>query len=428
MALQMANLNSDGDGMSLAERMRHASSVFTHTPSYPSAENIGGHRLNVASRGTGGPEEPLYVDEPSWAVRTYKLGPRNREMQKASTGATSWGDSHVSTSWGGDSQNERRESLGSAVSGVSSWKTASKWNSPYGLANPKGIGHHLVVGPNGDPLWPGRGCEEDHVGRPSQGPYFHDAGMSTSTPPPGSAPSAGFRQRLDSKQRAQDDHFPHNRPRKSFPSMIPEQSMEKEQKGSRGSSKDTANEEEGPPSTMGVTASSRPSAARQKLEENADGTSPEDNNTTLMMKHIPKAYSRDRLCVLLDKFSLSGMYDFVYLPVKFSTNSSFGYAFLNFRTVPSARQCHLMFDGFTGWDGGCEEPCEVSMKTKHQGLAACIELYRNSPVMHPSVDESVKPAVFEHGVRVPFPPPSKTIKAPRARAPAEEGTADGDGA
>jgi len=54
------------------------------------------------------------------------------------------------------------------------------------------------------------------------------------------------------------------------------------------------------------------------------------NSTSLYLKNIPNDYSRDMLCNLLDSEGLAGLYDFVYLPIDFKTDSGFGYAFVNF--------------------------------------------------------------------------------------------------
>jgi phosphatidylglycerophosphate synthase len=54
-------------------------------------------------------------------------------------------------------------------------------------------------------------------------------------------------------------------------------------------------------------------------------------------------------------------------------------------------------------------------KQHHKGLGAHIERYRNSPVMHESVPDEYKPAMYTRGVRVPFPPPTKNLRMPRIR-------------
>lgn len=56
-----------------------------------------------------------------------------------------------------------------------------------------------------------------------------------------------------------------------------------------------------------------------------------------------------------------------------------------------------------------------------QGLKAHIERYRNSPMMHESVDAKFKPMMFSNGARVPFPAPTKKLKPPRMRHARGEG-------
>merc|ERR1719413_153276 len=107
------------------------------------------------------------------------------------------------------------------------------------------------------------------------------------------------------------------------------------------------------------------------------------------------------------------------------------------------------FQDFKEWHAPSSEPCEVLWSENLQGYDAHVERYRNSPVMHESVADKFKPALYKDGVRIPFPEPTKTIRAPRARrrdrgggskavtaqnteatvkdAAAEDGTADPDG-
>jgi len=64
----------------------------------------------------------------------------------------------------------------------------------------------------------------------------------------------------------------------------------------------------------------------------------------------------------------------------------------------------------------------------HQGLPAHIDRYRNSPVMHESVEDEYKPAVFSPGTgdRAVFPPPTKKLRVPRIRRPGADGEGDDD--
>ena len=44
-----------------------------------------------------------------------------------------------------------------------------------------------------------------------------------------------------------------------------------------------------------------------------------------------------------------------------------------------------------------------------------MERFRNSPMMHPSMPDSMKPIVLLDGVRTEFPAPTKKLRAPRQR-------------
>jgi len=137
--------------------------------------------------------------------------------------------------------------------------------------------------------------------------------------------------------------------------------------------------------------------------------------TTVMLRNIPNNYSRPMLLRLLDNEGFSAMYDFVYLPIDFKTQLSLGYAFVNL-CVPSCVDAFWgNFDGFKKWAMPSRKVCTVSWSGPQQGLDANIQRYRNSPVMHESVPDACKPAIFLTGQRIEFPPPTKNIRAPRVR-------------
>lgn len=143
--------------------------------------------------------------------------------------------------------------------------------------------------------------------------------------------------------------------------------------------------------------------------------------TTVMLRNIPWGFSRDSLTSLLDKHGFNGLYDFVYMPMNFRSEASFGYAFVNLVSSEAAEKCHDKFNGFTEWGVETDKVCEVSWSDMHQGLAAHIDRYRNSPVMHESVPDAYKPVMYSGGVRAIFPAPTKKIRQPRIRRTAEGG-------
>jgi len=149
-------------------------------------------------------------------------------------------------------------------------------------------------------------------------------------------------------------------------------------------------------------------------------TCPPGEETTVMLKNIPHAYTRDMLCGLLNEKGFEGRYDFVYLPIDFRNEINLGYGFVNACTHQDAVQLKDGLQGFAGWtvDGASDDEikeCEVSWAHPHQGLQEHVERYRNSPVMHESMPHEYKPMFFKNAVPQPFPAPTKAIKAPKLR-------------
>jgi hypothetical protein len=146
-----------------------------------------------------------------------------------------------------------------------------------------------------------------------------------------------------------------------------------------------------------------------KPAEQANADAPQ---TTLMLRHVPVEFSRASLLKVLNE-AFEGCYDFVYLPINFESGLGFGFAFINFSNPTDAERARQHFEGFTAWGVPCKESCETCWSDPYQGLAANIERYRNSPVMHESVPEEHKPLLFVGGRPASFPAPSRKIKAPR---------------
>jgi len=142
---------------------------------------------------------------------------------------------------------------------------------------------------------------------------------------------------------------------------------------------------------------------------------PPERRTTVMVRNVPNDVRRERFLRILDEEGLARLYDFVYLPVDFRTGASLGYAFVNTVDPAAARRLWRVLDGFARWNLPSRKRCSVGWSEPFQGLEENVERYRNSPVMHPSVPDWAKPVVFRDGVRVPFPEPSRPIRAPRAR-------------
>ncbi|CAE7668280.1 ML3, partial [Symbiodinium pilosum] len=134
--------------------------------------------------------------------------------------------------------------------------------------------------------------------------------------------------------------------------------------------------------------------------------------TTVMLRNIPNNYTRDMVLELLDEHGFAGAYNFVYLPFDFTRDANLGYAFVNLESCEVVDALWNTFDGFSNWSLPTVKVCQVCWSGPHQGFQAHVERYRNSPVMHKFVPDQYKPVIFKHGVRKPFPRPTKKIRAP----------------
>mmetsp|Transcript_56889 Transcript_56889/g.123079 ORF Transcript_56889/g.123079 Transcript_56889/m.123079 type:complete len:341 (-) Transcript_56889:155-1177(-) len=147
--------------------------------------------------------------------------------------------------------------------------------------------------------------------------------------------------------------------------------------------------------------------------------------TTVMLRNLPDGFSREEVMDILKAEGFGNRVDFIYVPMNFRNKASFGYAFVNLVSPEAAEKCRERFEGFKAWPRQSEKICEVSWSDMHQGLEAHVDRYRNSPVMHESVPDEFKPAVFANGMRVAFPPATKALRPPRVRRPqADQDDAD----
>lgn len=134
--------------------------------------------------------------------------------------------------------------------------------------------------------------------------------------------------------------------------------------------------------------------------------------TTVMFRNLPKNLTQVAVLETLEAQGFSTLYDFVYLPVDFQKMVSFGYAVVNFVTHEAAERAMRHFTGFTAWPMPSRKACTTVWNTPCQGLAAHVDRYRDSPLMHPDVAQEFKPMLFLHGCPMGFPLPTKQLKAP----------------
>jgi len=142
---------------------------------------------------------------------------------------------------------------------------------------------------------------------------------------------------------------------------------------------------------------------------------PEEAKTTVMLRNIPNRYTQQMVLTLLEEYGFAAKFDFVYLPMDFRNGVNLGYAFVNLLTHEDAMRLMDTFQGFSKWYFDSAKVCEVSWAHPHQGFSEHVERYRNSPVMHTCMPDEYKPMIFQNGVRVQFPPPTKALRAPKLR-------------
>lgn len=139
-----------------------------------------------------------------------------------------------------------------------------------------------------------------------------------------------------------------------------------------------------------------------------------DQYTTVMLRNLPNKYTRAMLLDMLNTEGFYSKFSFVYLPIDFKTHAGLGYAFVDLTSPSEAQRLRQHFEGFSRWVLTSDKVCTVSWShPEQQGHAAHVERYRNSPVMHDSVPEDWKPALFVNGRHVPFPVPTRKIRPPR---------------
>jgi len=167
--------------------------------------------------------------------------------------------------------------------------------------------------------------------------------------------------------------------------------------------------------------------ARSEAEDGTQSVAgvPEDQLTTVLFRNLPRSFTRAMFLDLVNSEGFAGSYNFVYTPVDFTSQAGLGYAFINFALPAVARRFWDRFDGYSKWTEPNDKAGALNWSSPHQGLAAHVERYRNSPVMHATVPDEWKPAVFADGVRVAFPAPTKPIKAPKIRHVLGGGTPSG---
>jgi hypothetical protein len=139
---------------------------------------------------------------------------------------------------------------------------------------------------------------------------------------------------------------------------------------------------------------------------------PQHERTTLIFRNLPQTWTRVNLTALLEEQGFHSCFDFAHVPVNFQDMANLGYALVNLVSNYEAKRALAHFEGLPV---SASHECSVAWSLPNQGLRAHIERYQNSPMMHESVPQEYKPALFQHGVSLPFPQPTTKLRAPRVR-------------
>lgn len=134
--------------------------------------------------------------------------------------------------------------------------------------------------------------------------------------------------------------------------------------------------------------------------------------TSLMLRNIPSQFSRGDLLTVLEEHGCLMDARFLYLPLESVTGSAFGYAFIAFASHAVAERFRGLMDGKELSAG---RPLLVNWSSSHVNAEEQVERFRNSPLMHTSVPDEIRPIVLLNGVRTEFPAPTKKLRVPRQR-------------
>jgi hypothetical protein len=134
-----------------------------------------------------------------------------------------------------------------------------------------------------------------------------------------------------------------------------------------------------------------------------------DGRTTVMIRGLDATMDRDELLRALNVSHFRGSFDFIYVPCDFNTHRPQGFAFVNFTSHRDAHKFQLQPPASLG-----AEACTL-WSDKEQGLAENMARYRNSPVMHPSLPEHLRPSLVRIDTLVALPKPTRPIKAPKVK-------------
>lgn len=114
--------------------------------------------------------------------------------------------------------------------------------------------------------------------------------------------------------------------------------------------------------------------------------------TTLMLRSMPRNFTRRRLFALLDENGFAGKYDFLYLPLDSGTHCSVGYAFVNFEDPESAAEFKTTMYGYTFPGHHYNDPRDSRKRAMHISIAHLQGVLRNMEHLQMSAVLTSNPA------------------------------------
>eukprot|EP00928_Gymnodinium_smaydae_P029995 TRINITY_DN22427_c0_g1_i2.p1 TRINITY_DN22427_c0_g1~~TRINITY_DN22427_c0_g1_i2.p1 ORF type:complete len:386 (+),score=46.78 TRINITY_DN22427_c0_g1_i2:90-1247(+) len=158
------------------------------------------------------------------------------------------------------------------------------------------------------------------------------------------------------------------------------------------------------------------SSSRKFKPPLGSAASSDQPRSTIMLRNLPNNYTSTMMMDLLNSKGFACKYDFFYMPIDFDNAAAFGYCFVNLVDPSDADLFWKTFDNFSDWVIPSYKRAILSWSHPYQGLAANIDRYRNSPLMHHSVPAECKPQLLLNGVRIPFPQPTIKLRQPCRRS------------
>lgn len=113
-----------------------------------------------------------------------------------------------------------------------------------------------------------------------------------------------------------------------------------------------------------------------------------ESSSVLVVKDIPSSFTRCNLYDILDRCGFRGLYDFVYVPMKFDGSKILGYALVNFLSESVASAARAKLDKFEFEQSVLTCDCSNS----HADLVSLKTRYQSSPVyQQQNIPQEFKP-------------------------------------